>query len=568
MGIATHRTDERILCALGLGSSAPVQFEHSEAVCNAGVLFLLPALLSQGLLKTKDFYTFPDNHYYNVQHVVLTLAIMALARIKNPEQLKQCKPGEIGKIIGLDRIPEVSCLREKLKFLSAQNKAQQLNNELIDHWQAESEEPVHYLYIDGHVRVYHGDSAKLTNKFVSRQKLCLSATTEFWVNDTNGMPIMVSTGELNEKLQDAIEHQILPQLQQTHLLPKLQSEQSLPRLTLVFDREAYDIPFFTRLWTNHQIAIITYRKNVKDTWDENGFTSHDVVVGNNTITMQLCEKEIVLNGEPFTEVRRLMQSKHQTSVLTNNKHINVAKIAGMMFSRWAQENFFRYMKMDYDFDKMIEYGSVPLDENSEIVNPAYRILTNQLKKEKEKMRRVEAVQYELNEKFDNETIEKTPYYINRQSTLEEKRKAHQQLTQSYEEKKKDMPKRIKLAEMSEEKRFTKLKPESKLFMNIIKMICYRAETIVANLLSPYLKNTSEEKRMLIKQIIETNADIIPDEENKTLTIILHSLSTPRFNNAANELAKVLTQTETIFPDTDLKIIFKITAPVTAKDKEV
>jgi len=74
--------------------------------------------------------------------------------------------------------------------------------------------------------------------------------------------------------------------------------------------------------------------------------------------------------------------------------------------------------------------------------------------------------------------------------------------------------------------------------------------------------------MLIKQIIATNADIIPDDENKTLTILLHSLSTPRFNTAANELAKVLTQTETIFPDTDLKIVFKTTAPETAKGKEV
>ena len=121
--------------------------------------------------------------------------------------------------------------------------------------------------------------------------------------------------------------------------------------------------------------------------------------------------------------------------------------------------------------------------------------------------------------------------------------------------------------MPQEKRFNKLKPESKLFMNIIKMICYRAETIVANLISPYLKNTSEEKRMLIKQIITTNADIIPDAENKTLTIMLHSLSTPRFNKAANELAKVLTQTETIFPDTNLKIVFEITASESAKDKE-
>lgn len=82
------------------------------------MLFLLPALLAQGLLKTKDVYTWGKRFYYSLESIVLTLAFMALLRIKNPEQLKQCKPGEIGRIIGLDRIPEVKCLRSKLSSAS------------------------------------------------------------------------------------------------------------------------------------------------------------------------------------------------------------------------------------------------------------------------------------------------------------------------------------------------------------------------------------------------------------------------------------------------------------------
>jgi prepilin-type processing-associated H-X9-DG protein len=115
---------------------------------------------------------------------------MALLRIKNPEKLKQCKPGEIGRIIGLDRIPEVKCLREKLKILSEQGQASQLNNLLIDHWySAKEDHAADFLYIDGHVRVYHGHQANLPVKYISRQKLCLSATSEYWVNDAEGMPV-------------------------------------------------------------------------------------------------------------------------------------------------------------------------------------------------------------------------------------------------------------------------------------------------------------------------------------------------------------------------------------------
>lgn len=64
----------------------------------------------------------------SLESIVLTLAFMALLRIKDPEQLKQCKPGEIGRIIGLDRVPEVKCLRSKLDLLTRQQQATHLNN--------------------------------------------------------------------------------------------------------------------------------------------------------------------------------------------------------------------------------------------------------------------------------------------------------------------------------------------------------------------------------------------------------------------------------------------------------
>jgi len=124
---------------LGTGH-ASVQFNAHEGLCGAGVLFLLPALLAQGLLKTKEVYEIPQSHYYGLESIILTLAFMALGRIKNPEQLKQCKPGEIGKIIGLDRIPEVRCLRGKIKLLTRQNQAQKLNRLLIDYWYSQPSE--------------------------------------------------------------------------------------------------------------------------------------------------------------------------------------------------------------------------------------------------------------------------------------------------------------------------------------------------------------------------------------------------------------------------------------------
>ena len=49
--------------------------------------------------------------------------------------------------------------------------------------------------------VYRGDEANMPKRFVSWEKLCLSGTTEYWINDQTGLPLMVITAELNEKLK-------------------------------------------------------------------------------------------------------------------------------------------------------------------------------------------------------------------------------------------------------------------------------------------------------------------------------------------------------------------------------
>ena len=105
-------------------------------------------------------------------------------------------------------------------------------------------------------------------------------------------------------------------------------------------------------------------------------------------------------------------------------------------------------------------------------------------------------------------------------------------------------------------RYDKLKPEGKLFMNVIKMICYRAETAMAETISPYFYKEKNEKRMLIKQLFNTPADITVNEEKQTLTITIASLSAPRYNEAIRKLCEILNDTETIFPGTNLRLIYK------------
>ena len=136
---------------------------------------------------------------------------------------------------------------------------------------------------------------------------------------------------------------------------------------------------------------------------------------------------------------------------------------------------------------------------------------------------------------------------------------HRQEEKQLLDKRSKLQPKITLAQMPDQKRYNKLKTESKLLMNVIKMICYRAESAIASFLSPYLNRAVDEKRMLVKQIIACNADIKPNYMENTLTITLHSLSANRFNIAAQRMAELLNDTQTVFPGTNLRLIYKTTA---------
>ena len=556
LGIATTRFEDRVFSSLGEGGHAEIKFEESRGLCGAGIMFLVPALISQGLLKTKEVYQLPPKHYYGLESVVLTLAFMFLSRVKNPEQLKQCKPGEIGRSLGLDRIPEVKCIRKKIHFLTQQNKAIQLNNLLIKEWYNPDENKAEFILIDNHNCKYYGEEANLTKKYIAGRKLCLSATTECWVNDETGMPIMAVIGELSENLQTFILEKIIPQMQQAGLITPVANDEDKPQCTYIFDREAYQPTFFQQLWQDYKIAIITYRKNVKDNWDEKCFKSTVVTVLGKSVTMQIYERETVLGGVTFREIRKLCESGHQTAIITTHPTLDTVVVAGKIFGRWIQENFFKYMIANYFFDKFLTYGIEAIDPNKIVNNPEYKQVNKDLKSIRTKIQRLEAKFYSLIDQIFDESLDAIPALTNKQIEYQTVLDKLLQKEQELLAKRAQLKPKIPLGEMPEQLRYNKLKTEHKMLINILKMICYRAEAAVASLLATYLNRANDEKFMLVKQIISANADIIPDYKENTLTIILHSLSANRFNEAANKLAELLNDIETIFPGTNLRMIFK------------
>ncbi len=88
------------------------------------------------------------------------------------------------------------------------------------------------------------------------------------------------------------------------------------------------------------------------------------------------------------------------------------------------------------------------------------------------------------------------------------------------------------------------------------MIAYRAETSMANIIRDKMSHTDEARRLL-QAVYNTEVDLIPDKENKTLIVRLHHLANRSSDEVLTYLCENLNETETIFPGTNLKLVYKL-----------
>lgn len=564
MGYGTTRPLDRVLAACGLLTRAPLAFVPAADVPQGGVLLALPALLTEGLLRhTHPHYQLPPG-YYPLESLFLYLALLALVRCPSLEQTRYESPGEWGKLLGLDRLPEVKTLREKVALLCDQpGRAAQWEGRLAQDWMTASsagvpEAGVGLFYVDGHVRVYHGRLGPLPRQYVARQKLCLRGTTDYWVNGLGGEPFFVVTQPVHAGLLTALRQQIIPRLlaeAPPAAEPSPVAGRPAVRLTLVFDREGYSADFFAEARAQG-LAVLTYHKTPGDPWPAAEFTLQSVRLPTGEVVQrELAERGTCLKkGLWVREVRLRSADGSQGSILSTNPRFELAQMAVLMPARWSQENFLKYMRQHFGLDRLIEYGTQPLPETTVVVNPAWRRLEQQLCRERSRLRRRQA-------QLGAHTLpgQPTPREIERfeqtGGQLREQIQTQEALITQLKEQRAGLPRKVPLKAVPEAERLRQLCPESKHFIDTLKMIAYRAESALAGEVREHLRR-AEDARALLRRVFVTPANVRPDDQARTLTVELHRLGSPLQDAAVAKLCEELTATETCFPTTDLKLIYR------------
>ncbi len=568
LGIACTRTEERAFAAFGVCDGAPVRFERCLDVPKGGVLCALPLLVANGLLQGAEQLLGKVKGYYTTFHILLLLAFMALCRIKTVEKLRGHSPGEFGKLLGLDRVPEVRCLRRKLDELSVDEAAEQWAAHLSRQWLQGDPEAAGTLYIDGHVRVYHGGQTKLPRKYVSRERLCLRGTLDYWVNDALGRPFFVVEKAIDPGLLTTLENDIVPRLLED--IPHQPSTQELEanplrcRFMLVFDREGYSPAFFAKMWQRHRIACLTYHKYPEDPWPVEWFRAQQVTMpGGEIVTMALAEMgSRVGTGKHalwMREVRKLTDSGHQTSLISSAYELPHLELAGRLFSRWCQENFFRYMMQHFAIDLLSEYGTQDFPDTERVVNPAWRELDKSRNVLVNKLRYRQARFTEMTmhpEAEDNQA--RYHKWLKKKADLLEQIQHFEHQLEQLKAKLKQTPKHIAWAELNDKDKFYRLLPGRKQLMDTVRMIAYRAETTMAGLLTGPAVDSATARRLL-QDLFVTEADILPEPDNQRLRIRVHGASTPAANRALLGLVEQLNEVELLYPGTDMRLVYELGA---------
>ncbi len=521
----------------------------------------LHTLLGFGLLRhAQNHFRIPKG-FYPMESIFLLLAYLALGRIPSLEQLRYHSPGEWGKLLGLDRIPEVKTLRDKIGLLGDDTgRTARWSGDLAKEWMARDVEAAGVLLIDGHVRVYHGEATKLPRRYVSREKLCLRGTTDYWVNALDGQPFFCVTKAVDPGLQKTLEEEIVPRLLAE--IPGQPAPEELAanplrhRFTLIFDREGYSPNLFTRLKA-HRVAILTYHKNPGPAWEHREFSPKTITHPNGEqSTLQLAERGTCLsNGLWVRELRELSQTGHQTAILSTDYCNVLERSAAAMFGRWNQENFFKYMREHYGLDRLVEYGISPLPETTRLVNPDWRTLDSQVRRTTAELSRARALFGAHNlGVLESEPEIAARHEVKKGAALSDLNAKQSQL-EELKAKRKAIPKHVELKDLPPEQRVAQLRGGRKHFIDTIKLIAYRAETALVQLARETLRR-HDDARSFVRGLFATSVNLRPDPVRSELIVEIHGQANPIHDATLEAMCLELNATEVQYPGTDLRLVYR------------
>ena len=369
------RDAERVLARWGLlGEGAAPVFAPGARYPLAGLLLALPALEATGLLDAaREVYGRLKDGFYGLTATLLTVVFLALAGEPRAEGATRVPPAALGRVLGLDRAPEVKTIRRKLGELAAAGKAAELVMTLARRHAVARPDALGFLHVDGHARVYYG-TRTVQKTHVARLKFPAPATMETWVTDQDGDPVFMVVAEPSDSLAGEL-RRLLPQLRQVVGAGR--------RVTVCFDRGGWSPALFADI-TAAGFDVLTWRKGPAPDLPADTFTTitctddrgrrHEYDLAEATVELGISEGPRKGQTVTLRQVTRRVPAKagatRQIHALTSRTDLTAGEVCWRLSSRWREENYFRYARTRFALDALDSYAAAPDDPDRKVPNPA------------------------------------------------------------------------------------------------------------------------------------------------------------------------------------------------------
>jgi len=556
------RDGERALARFGLlGEGAVPAFTPGARYPLAGLLLALPPLAQSGLPDcARQVYGRLRSGFYGLEVMLVVLVFMALLREARAEGATRIPPEALGRVLGLDRAPEVKTIRRKLAELAAAGKAGELQLALARHHAAASPGTLGFLYIDGHTRAYFG-KRDIQKMHLARLKFPGPATEETWVTGSAGDPLLVVMAQPSSSLAAQIRD----------LLPALRDITGpAARPVLCFDRGGWSPALFAGI-ADAGFDLLTYRKNdagsdIPDlpgqaftaaSWAGDDGRTREYDLADTTISLTVSDGEHkgrVLQLRQVT--RRKPGDTRQVHILTTRPAaaLPAAAVIYRMTSRWREENYFRYGRAHFALDALDTYATTPEDPARLVPNPAKKTAAAAVKTARKTLTSAETARRDKLAALHSPAPGTATMITNQVlARLDAPADAARRDLQAAQAAARAIPAKIPLAEHNPD--MVKLDTETKLITHAIRMAACNTETILARALNGSYARAGDEAYALIREALHASGDITID--GSVLHIRLDPLSAPRRTRALAALCEQLTATATRYPGTQLVLHYEV-----------
>jgi transposase len=553
------RDGERALARWGLlGEGAEPVFTPGARYPLAGLLLALPALEGTGLVDAaRQVYGQLKDGFYGLTATLLTVVFLALAGEPRAEGATRVPPAALGRVLGLDRAPEVKTIRRKLGELAAAGKAAELIMALARRHAAARPDALGFLYVDGHARVYYG-TRTVQKTHVARLKFPAPATMETWVTDCRGDPVFMVVAEPSDSLAGEL-RRLLPQLRQVAGEGR--------RVTVCFDRGGWSPALFADI-TAAGFDLLTWRKGPAPDLPAEVFTTitcaddrdraHEYELADTTVELGISEGPRKGQTVTLRQVTRRVPAKagatRQIHALTSRDDLPPGEVCWRLSSRWREENYFRYARTRFALDALDSYAAAPDNPDRMVPNPAKKAAAARIRQAEAAAQAAEtardAALLQLRSPAPGQAAYLTNQVINALAApVEDAWRDLDEAGQAAAA----IPARVPLGTLAPD--MVRLDAETKQITHAIRMAAYNAETALARTLDGHYARAGDEAYALIREALTTSGDICPD--NGGLLIRLDPLTAPRRTQALAALCHQLTAVGARYPGTDLVLRYEV-----------